>query len=149
MSTALRDLYQEIILEHSRNPKNSGIMANADAKAMGNNPLCGDRIVVYLKLDGDRIQDARFDARGCAISVASASMMMGMLIGKTIAEVKKEHNRFTDLLISEDDPCLADDDELSALMGVREFPARLKCATLPWEALVAAVDGNETDVTTE
>ena len=149
MSTALRDLYQEIILEHSRNPKNSGILENADAKAMGNNPLCGDRIVVYLKLDGDRIQDARFDARGCAISVASASMMMEMLIGKTITEVKKEHNRFIELLISKDDPCLADDDELSAIMGVREFPARIKCATLPWQAFAAAIDGNEIDVTTE
>ena len=80
---------------------------------------------------------------GVLFNVASASMMMEMLIGKTIAEVKKEHNRFTDLLISEDDPCLADDDELSALMGVREFPARLKMCNIAMEALVAAVDGNE------
>ena len=149
MSTDLRDLYQEIILEHSRNPKNAGTLDDPDGKATGNNPLCGDRIILYVKLDGDRIKDAKFDARGCAVSVASASIMTEMLIGRSIAEVRQEHKRFADLLISKDDPCLADDDELSALMGVREFPARLKCATLPWEALVAAVDGNETDVTTE
>lgn len=149
MSADLRDLYQEIILEHSRKPKNAGTLDDADGKATGNNPLCGDRIVVYVKMDGERIADAKFDARGCAISVASASMMTDMLIGKTINEVRQEHDRFTNFMTSKSPPDLADDDELSALMGVREFPTRIKCATLPWHALVAAVDGTETDVTTE
>ncbi|MGB0629872.1 MAG: Fe-S cluster assembly sulfur transfer protein SufU [Alphaproteobacteria bacterium] len=149
MSADLRDLYQEIILEHSRKPKNAGTLDDADGEAKGNNPLCGDRIAVYVKLDGDRISDAKFDARGCAISVASASMMTDMLKGKTVAETREAHARFTDLLTSKDAPDLAEDDELAALMGVREFPTRIKCATLPWHTFAAAVDGSETDVTTE
>lgn len=149
MSTDLRDLYQEIILKHSRKPKNSGTIDNADGEANGNNPLCGDRIGVYVKLDGDRIADAKFDARGCAISVASASMMTELLIGKTIDEAKAESSRFIDLLTSKDPPGVADDDELAALLGVRQFPARIKCATLPWQTLAAAMDGSETEVTTE
>ena len=149
MSTDLRDLYQEIILEHSRKPKNAGTLEDADSMANGNNPLCGDRIAVYVKLDDGRITDARFDARGCAISIASASMMTDMLIGKTIEEAKAEQVRFTEMVTSKEDPDLAEDDQLAALMGVRKFPTRIKCATLPWHTLAAAVDGNETDVTTE
>ena len=149
MSAELRDLYQEIILEHSRKPKNAGMLEDADGMANGNNPLCGDRISVYVKLDGDRITDAKFDARGCAISIASASMMTEMLIGKSIEEAKAEQARFTEMVMSKDDPDLAQDDELSALMGVRKFPTRINCATLPWHTLAAAVDGNKDDVTTE
>ena len=149
MSAELRDLYQEIILEHSRKPKNAGMLEDADGMANGNNPLCGDRISVYVKLDGDRITDAKFDARGCAISIASASMMTEMLIGKSIEEAKAEQARFTEMVMSKDDPDLAQDDELSALMGVRKFPTRINCATLPWHTLAAAIDGNKDDVTTE
>lgn len=149
MSAELRDLYQEIILEHSRKPKNAGTLEDADGMANGNNPLCGDRISVYVKLDGDRITDAKFDARGCAISIASASMMTEMLIGKSIEEAKAEQARFTEMVMSKDDPDLAQDDELSALMGVRKFPTRINCATLPWHTLAAAIDGNKDDVTTE
>ena len=149
MSAELRDLYQEIILEHSRKPKNAGTLEDADGMANGNNPLCGDRISVYVKLDGDRITDTKFDARGCAISIASASMMTEMLIGKSIEEAKAEQARFTEMVTSKDDPDLAQDDELSALMGVRKFPTRIKCATLPWHTLAAAVDGDKDDVTTE
>jgi len=149
MSADLRDLYQEIILEHSRKPKNAGTLDDADGEAKGNNPLCGDRISVYVKLEGGRIADAKFDARGCAISVASASMMTDLLKGKTVDEAKAESERFTGFLTGKDAPDLAEDDELAALTGVREFPTRIKCATLPWHTFAAALDGNDTDVTTE
>ena len=102
---------------------------------------------MYVKLDGDRIADAKFEARGCAISVASASMMTELLIGKTIEEARAEL-RFIDQL-TEGPPEVADDDELAALLSVRQFPARIKCATLPWQTLAAAMDSGETEVTTE
>lgn len=150
MSADLRDLYQEIILEHSRKPKNSGILEDSTGKAQGNNPLCGDRVTVYLKLDGDRIADVRFDARGCAISVASASMMTEMLKGMTVAEAEAAFDRFQTQLTSDDKPELDDDDELAALMGVRDFPTRVKCATLPWHTFRAALAGtDDNEITTE
>lgn len=150
MSTDLRDLYQEIILEHSRKPKNAGVLEDPAAEAQGNNPLCGDRITVYVKLDGDRIEDARFDARGCAISVASASMMTESLKGKTLDEAEEAFGRFNTQMTGKEAPELAEDDELSALMGVRDFPTRIKCATLPWHTLRAALKGaGDTQITTE
>jgi nitrogen fixation NifU-like protein len=150
VSTNLSDLYQEIILEHSRKPKNAGVLEDATAEAQGNNPLCGDRIKVYVKLDGDRISDVRFDARGCAISVASASMMTEILIGKTLDEAEEAFERFNTRLTGDEAPDLADDDELSALMGVRDFPTRIKCATLAWQTLRAALHGaGNTPITTE
>lgn len=150
MSTDLRDLYQEIILEHSRKPKNSGPLDNPSAEAQGNNPLCGDRITVYIKLDGDRIADARFEARGCAISVASASMMTEIMKGMTVEEAESAFERFQGYLTAKESPELAEDDELAALMGVREFPTRIKCATLPWQTFRAALGGSgNNDVTTE
>ena len=150
MSTDLRDLYQEIILEHSRKPKNSGPLDNPTGEAQGNNPLCGDRITVYINLDGDRIADARFVARGCAISVASASMMTEIMKGMTVEEAGSAFERFHGYLTAKESPELAEDDELAALMGVREFPTRIKCATLPWQTFWAALGGNgNNDVTTE
>ncbi len=150
MSTDLRDLYQEIILEHSRQPKNAGVLEDPTAEAEGNNPLCGDRITVYVKLDGDRIKDARFDARGCAISVASASMMTESLKEKTLDEAEEAFRRFNTQMTGKEAPELAEDDELSALMGVRDFPTRIKCATLPWHTLRAALKGaGDTQITTE
>lgn len=150
MSTDLRDLYQEIILDHSRKPKNAGILEDPTGEAQGNNPLCGDRVTVYVKLDGDRIDDVRFDARGCAISVASASMMTELLKGKTLEDAEAAFERFNTQLTAKDAPVLAEDDELSALMGVRDFPTRVKCATLPWHTLKAALKGaDDTEITTE
>lgn len=150
MTTDLRDLYQEIILEHSKKPKNAGVLEEATGSAQGNNPLCGDRVTVYVKLDGENIADARFDARGCAISVASASMMTEMLKGRTVAEAQAAFDRFHRQLTSDEAPTLADDDELAALMGVRDFPTRVKCATLPWHTLRAALAGNDdNEITTE
>ena len=150
MSPELRDLYQEIILEHSRKPKNSGPLDNPTGEAQGNNPLCGDRITVYINLDGDRIADARFVARGCAISVASASMMTEIMKGMTVEEAGSAFERFHGYLTAKESPELAEDDELAALMGVREFPTRIKCATLPWQTFRAALGGSgNNDVTTE
>ena len=149
MSTDLRDLYQEIILEHSRKPHNSGHLDEATYEAQGNNPLCGDRISIYVKLDGDCIQDAMFEARGCAISVASASMMTDMIIGMTVEDAKAASARFQELITDDEPPQLAEADQLAALMGVRDFPTRIKCATLPWETFGAALDGGADEVTTE
>jgi nitrogen fixation NifU-like protein len=150
VSTDLRDLYQEIILEHSRKPKNSGPLDNPTGEAQGNNPLCGDRITVYINLDGDRIADARFEARGCAISVASASMMTEIVKGMTVGEAETALQRFEGHLTAKETPELIEDDELAALMGVREFPTRIKCATLPWHTFRAALGGSgKNDVTTE
>lgn len=150
MSTDLRDLYQEIILDHSRKPKNAGVLEDPTGEAQGNNPLCGDRVTVYVKLDGDRIEDVRFDARGCAISVASASMMTELLKEKTLEDAEAVFERFNTQLTAKEALVLADDDELSALMGVRDFPTRVKCATLPWHTLKAALKGaNDTAITTE
>ena len=150
MSADLRDLYQEIILEHGRKPKNTGTLENATGEAQGNNPLCGDKVTVYVKLDGDRIADARFDARGCAISVASASMMTEILKGLTTSEAGSAFDRFQMQLTSKETPELAEDDELAALMGVRDFPTRIKCATLPWHTFRAALAGSdENQITTE
>lgn len=150
MSTDLRNLYQEIILDHSRKPKNAGVLEDPTGEAQGNNPLCGDRITVYVKLDGERINDVRFDARGCAISVASASMMTEILKGKTLGDAEAAFERFNTQLTDKEAPVLAEDDELSALMGVRDFPTRIKCATLPWHTLRAALKGaDNTAITTE
>jgi len=150
MSADLRDLYQEIILEHSRKPKNTGMLEYATGEAQGNNPLCGDKVTVYVKLDGDRIADVRFDARGCAISVASASMMTEILKGLTTSEAESAFDRFQMQLTSKETPELAEDDELAALMGVRDFPTRIKCATLPWHTFRAALAGSdENQITTE
>jgi nitrogen fixation NifU-like protein len=150
MSTDLRDLYQEIILDHSRKPKNAGVLEDPTGEAQGNNPLCGDRVTVYVKLDGDRIEDVRFDARGCAISVASASMMTEILKEKTLEDAEAVFERFNTQLTAKEVPVFAEDDELSALMGVRDFPTRVKCATLPWHTLKAALKGaNDTAITTE
>ena len=150
MSTDLRDLYQEIILEHSRKPKNSGPLDNPTGEAQGNNPLCGDRITVYINLDGDRIADARFEARGCAISVASASMMTEIVKGMTVGEAEIALQRFEGHLTAKETPELIEGDELAALLGVREFPTRIKCATLPWHTFRAALGGSgKNDVTTE
>ena len=113
MNTSLTDLYQEVILDHSRHPRNFGPSEGANRQARGNNPLCGDRVTVYLTVEGDRIADARFEARGCAISVASASMMTEMIKGKTVDEARSLFDRFHALVTSEEGH--ADDDELNEL----------------------------------
>ena len=156
MSTGLSDLYQEVILDHSRHPRNFGAAESANRQARGNNPLCGDRVTVYLAVDGDHINDARFDARGCAISIASASMMTEMIKGKTVVQAKSLFDRFHTLVASdagesgESNGGLDEDmAELASLSGVRAFPTRIKCATLAWHAMSAALDGADDEVKTE
>ena len=149
MSTGLTDLYQEVILDHSRHPRNFGPAEEANRTARGNNPLCGDRVTVHLTVDDDVIEDARFEARGCAISVASASMMTEIIKGKSETEARELFERFQALVTGkavEDESGL---ESLSALSGVKDFPTRIKCATLAWYAMSAALDGTQDNVKTE
>ncbi len=144
----LTDLYQDVILEHSRHPRNFGHPDDANREARGNNPLCGDRVTVYLHLDGDVIRSAGFEAKGCAISLASASMMTEMVKGRTVAEARDLFDRFHHL-VTVGESGDGELEELEALSGVREFPMRVKCATLPWHTMTAAMDQIETEIRTE
>lgn len=144
----LADLYQDVILDHSRHPRNFGSLEDSNREARGNNPLCGDRVTIYLRIDGEVIEGAGFEARGCAISLASASMMTEMVKGKTIVEARALFDRFRRLVTSGEGGG-AGLDEIEALSGVREFPTRIKCATLPWHAMSAAMDGSSDEVKTE
>jgi len=146
----LKDLYQEVIVDHNRSPRNFGKLEDADRILEGFNPLCGDRLKLYLKLDGDRISDIRFDGSGCAISIASASLMTEAMKGKTISEAEDIFNRFHELVTA--DTVTANFEKfgkLAAFAGVRDYPTRVKCATLCWHTLHSAITGNETPVTTE
>ncbi|MEZ6008660.1 MAG: SUF system NifU family Fe-S cluster assembly protein [Planctomycetota bacterium] len=146
----LRELYQELILDHGKHPRNFGAPEHADREAKGHNPLCGDRLTVYLVLDGDRIVDARFDGAGCAISTASASLMTETLKGRTLAEAEQIFAQFHDLVTGGrshlDDPEL---EKLEVFAGVSEFPVRVKCATLAWHTLKAATAASSDAVSTE
>jgi len=145
----LRDLYQEVILEHSKVPRNYRGMAEADHKAEGFNPLCGDRFTVYLHMDGGRIHDISFQGSGCAISKASASMMTQTLKGKTRDEADELFRRFHDLVTGQGNPPETEMGKLAVFSGVSEFPARVKCATLAWHTLQAALEGQQDAVSTE
>ena len=146
----LKDLYRDVIVDHNRQPRNFGKLDPADAHADGHNPLCGDRLSLYVNLDGDRIREARFDGSGCAISVASASMLTEAVKGRTRDEVRKLFEEMHTLLTQHDAPVdTARLGKLAALSGVREFPARVKCASLCWHTLNAALDSQAAPVTTE
>jgi len=146
----LKDLYQEVIVDHNRSPRNFGAMEDADRRLEGFNPLCGDRLTLYLKLDGDRITDISFDGSGCAISVASASLMTEALKGKTVAEANAIFDDFHDLLtVDNPDPDLDKLGKLAALAGVRDYPTRVKCATLCWHTVHSALEGEEEPISTE
>ena len=144
----LRDLYQEVILDHSRNPRNAGRLEAPSGTAKGHNPLCGDLITLDVQVEDGTIRDVSFDAKGCAISVATASIMSGMLKGKSRAEAHDLFQRFQDMLTG---PAAAAEglDKLEVLAGVREFPMRVKCATLPFHTLRAALDNEPGTVKTE
>ncbi|MCX6898432.1 MAG: SUF system NifU family Fe-S cluster assembly protein [Verrucomicrobia bacterium] len=144
----LNDLYQQVILDHSRSPRNFKKLDGANRVAHGHNPLCGDRITVYLHLDGDVISDISFEGSGCAISKASASVMTTTLKGKTIAEAQKMFAQFRQL-VTTDKPDGEDIGKLAVFAGVHKFPARVKCAILAWHALVSALEGRPCMVTTE
>lgn len=145
----LKDLYREVILDHNKSPRNRGRLDPADAQADGHNPLCGDRLTVTVRLDGDRVQDLRFDGQGCAISVASASLMTEAVKGRTLAEVQTLFERVHTLLTDHDHPPAGDLGKLQALGGVAEFPARVKCASLCWHTLNAALEHSARPVSTE
>jgi nitrogen fixation NifU-like protein len=137
----LKDLYRDVIVDHNRHPRNFGKLEPADAHADGYNPLCGDRLSMYVNLEGDRIRDARFEGAGCAISVASASMLTEAVKGKSLTEVKELFDKMHALLTQHDASVDTDKlGKLAALSGVREFPARVKCASLCWHTLNAALD---------
>lgn len=137
----LRDLYQDIILDHGRKPRNFRRLESPTHQARGDNPLCGDRIDLYLDVRADQVADAAFIGRGCAISVASGSLMTEVLLGKTVAQARAMSDAFRMLAKTGTCPdCGADLEALAPLSGVHEFPSRVKCATLPWVTLNAALD---------
>ena len=148
----LRELYQEVILDHSKRPRNFGELVGANRRAEGYNPLCGDRETVFVRLEGDVLEDVGFRGAGCAISTASASMMTDAVKGRTRAEAEALFERFHRLITGRDGPKRPGGPELGKLevfSGVREFPVRVKCATLPWHTLKAALAGVDQTVSTE
>jgi nitrogen fixation NifU-like protein len=145
----LRELYQEVILDHSKRPRNFGELAGANRRAEGYNPLCGDRETVFVRLEDDLLKDVGFRGAGCAISTASASMMTEAVKGKTRAQAEALFERFHDLITGRDGRNEPELGKLTVFSGVREFPIRVKCATLPWHTLRAALAGAETTVSTE
>ena len=146
----LRDLYQEVILDHNRHPRNFGELDGADRHADGDNPLCGDRLAVYVNLDGETISDVSFLGSGCAISKASASLMTDAVKGRTLGEARRLSEQF--LALVTDDAAVVDTavvGKLAVLAGVRDYPTRVKCASLAWHTLRAAVEDRHEVVTTE
>ncbi len=143
----LRDLYQDVILDHNRHPRNFGKPQGANREAEGYNPLCGDRIKIYLRVERGAIAEVAFEGSGCAISQACASLMTEAVKGKTIAQAEQLADSFHRMVTAEGRH--AELGKLEVLAGVREFPARIKCATLPWHTLNAALKGRDQPVTTE
>ncbi len=147
MSADLTELYQQVILDHNRRPRNRGKLPTANRVAHGDNPSCGDQCSVYLRLEGDRIADLSFDGSGCAISQASASLMTTRLKGKTAAEAEALFQQFHDIVTTGQAP--EEISDLGAFAGVHAFPARIKCATLGWHAALNALKGDPVPATTE
>jgi nitrogen fixation NifU-like protein len=148
----LSDLYQEVILDHNRRPRNYGVLAGANRTAKGHNPLCGDRLTVFLEMDGDRIADIRFEGSGCAISKASASLMTDAVKGRDLGDALSLFERFQAMVTSPLEVAAGDSTlgKLEVLSGVREFPVRIKCASLAWHTLKAALAASpDAPVTTE
>ena len=149
--TERRALYEKVILDHNRSPRNFGKMATPDAQAEGFNALCGDQFTVYLRMDGDRISEVKFEGAGCAISKSSASVMTTELQGKTRAEAEVHFRRFQEMITSEpgsplDEKTLG---KMAIFGGIREFPVRAKCATLAWHTALSALRGGQLPVSTE
>jgi nitrogen fixation NifU-like protein len=145
----LSDLYQEVILDHSRHPHNYGTMADATRKAEGYNPLCGDQLTLYLKLDGDQIQDIRFEGNGCAISKSSASVMTDLVKGKSKTEAAALFEKFRQLVTDPAAVKIEDTDKMAVFSGVSEFPGRVKCAVLGWHTLRSALENKTEKTSTE
>jgi len=152
MDDSLRELYQEVILDHSRHPRHFGALDAATHTGEGFNPLCGDRVKIYLTLDPEgRIADIKFEGKGCAISQASASLMTDMLAGRSLAEAEKLMDGFLHLVKGEDASDLKGDDRerLNVMAGISEFPMRVKCATLAWHTMKSALEGGPAAAKTE
>lgn len=146
----LRELYQEIILDHNRNPKNFRIIENPDRRVEAYNPLCGDHYTIYMTFDGDRVSDISFQGAGCAISKASASVMSELVKGKTKGEAEKLFETFHDLVTGQVEAVdILDLGKLAAFGGVRDYPARVKCASLAWHTMHAALTTDTEAVSTE
>ena len=145
----LKDLYRDVILDHNRKPRNFGQIDHPDASADGHNPLCGDRLTISLKMQGDRVEDVRFEGKGCAISTASASLMTEAIKGKDKASIGELFTRVHNLLTDQNAVASPELGKLAALSGVREFPARVKCASLCWHTLNAALDRSGNTISTE
>lgn len=145
----LRELYQEIIIDHNRNPRNHFAMDNASSTANGFNPLCGDKLTVYVKVADDKVTDVSFVGCGCAISQASASLMTEAICGKSIEQAHALFHRFHQLVTSDVEQDQSGLDKLTVLAGVKAFPARVKCATLAWHTLESALQKNQQTVSTE
>lgn len=146
--SGLRDLYQEVILDHNKRPRNFRVLAASTHHADGHNPLCGDKVTVYLNIHDGIIQDIAFQGSGCAISTASASLMTEALKGKPVAEVEHLFEEFHDVVTGTAEPSRALG-KLAILAGVRDYPARVKCATLAWHTLRAALENQVQPVSTE
>jgi nitrogen fixation NifU-like protein len=144
----LRELYQSTILDHNKSPRNFGKLSHANREANGHNPLCGDRITIHADVEGDALRDVAFEGAGCAISTASASLMTQAVKGKPLAAVNALFERFHELVTAggEPDPALG---KLAVFAGVREYPMRVKCATLAWHTLRAALEGRRDTTRTE
>lgn len=143
----LTDLYQQVILDHSKSPRNFRKLEGANRSAQGHNPLCGDNVTIYLLMDGDVIKDVSFQGSGCAISKASASLLTDALKGKRKDEVKALFDKIHEMVLTGSvNPDLG---KLAAFAGVHKFPARVKCAILPWHAVLAAIEGQNEPVSTE
>ena len=151
----LKELYQEIILDHGKNPRNLGKFENFNKDAKGHNPLCGDKVHIFLKLDENKkVNDIAFEGEGCAISMASASIMTDLMRGRSEKEAKEIINKFLDMIKEKDDidTKLVSEDEKTKLMslgGVKNYPMRVKCATLSWHALSSALEDFQKEVSTE
>jgi nitrogen fixation NifU-like protein len=144
----LQDLYREVILDHNRSPRNFGAIENADRVVKGVNPLCGDKMTLYLKLNGAQIEDARFEGTGCAISVASSSLMTERVKGRTIDETLHLFDDVHEMLMGNAEPTESMQ-KLAALAGVRDYPSRVKCASLAWHALKSALTSADDRISTE
>jgi nitrogen fixation protein NifU and related proteins len=145
----LRELYQEVILDHNKRPRNYRTLDSPTRTAKGHNPLCGDRLTLYVNLEGDRIADVAFEGSGCAISKASASLMTEAVKGKGVADVTQLLERFQQMVTTEPTEPVSGLGKLNALAGVRQFPVRVKCATLAWHTLRAALQSPDAVVSTE
>ena len=144
----LRDLYQQVILDHSKSPRNFRKMDGANRKVEGKNPLCGDQITLYILMEGDVVKDISFQGSGCAISKASASLLTDALKGRSKGDVKKLFEKVHDM-VTTGNVSGEDIGKLAVFAGVHKFPARVKCAILPWHAVMAAMDGTADAVSTE